>query len=281
MGRQSVEELSQRYSKEAIAYRDLWAPVILPPAVRLLKEIEPAKFVLEIGAGTGSLLPALRLSCPDALILGVDRSQGMLRLASGNVALMDAMQLALASERFDLALMNFVLFHLSDPLAGLKEAHRVLKSGGQVGTVTWGSDLVSAATTIWDEELELHGAPPPPDPSQTQTRHDWVDTPDKMNALLTSAGFHPVRAWQEQYEHMIDADHLIRLRTSLGRHRARFDALTALERESCVNRARERMSLLRADEFLVKGWIVYALGRRQCPGRFGLIAPGDPAISGP
>jgi SAM-dependent methyltransferase len=218
---------------------------------------------LEIGAGTGSLLPVLTISFPEALTVGVDRSQGMLRLASGNVALMDAMRLGLASERFDLALMNFVLFHLSEPLVGLKEAHRVLKSGGQVGTVTWGSDLVSAATTIWDEELERHGAPPPPDPSQTQTCHDRVDTPDKMNVLLTSAGFHRVRAWQERFEYMIEADHLIRLRTSLGRPRARFDALSTEERESCVTRARERMSLLRADEFLAKGLVVYALGTKK------------------
>ena len=263
MGRQSVDELSQRYSQEAMAYRDLWAPVLLPPAVKLLKEINTAKCVLEIGAGTGSLLPALTFSFPEALILGVDRSQGMLRLASGNVALMDAMQLGLASERFDLALMNFVLFHLVDPHTGLKEAHRVLRSGGQVVTLTWGSDLISAATAIWDEELERHGAPPPPDPSQTQTRHDWVDTPDKMNALLTSAGFRDVRAWEEQYEHVIESDHLIRLRTSLGRPRARFEALSPAQQDSCLARAHERMTLLRAEEFLVTGLVVYAIGSKQ------------------
>jgi SAM-dependent methyltransferase len=260
---QSARELSQRYTKEALAYRDLWAPVLLPPAMRLLKEIERASLVLEIGTGIGSLLPILTARYPEALILGADSSLGMLKLASGSVALMDAMQLALASECFDLAVMNFVLFHLSDPVAGLKEAHRVLRSGGQVTTLTWAGDLVSAATTIWDDELDLHGAPPPPDPSQTQTRHDWVDTPDKMNALLTSARFHSARAWQEQYEYMIDADHLIRLRTSLGRPRARFEALSPAQQDSCLARARERMSLLRAEEFLVKGGIVYAIGTKQ------------------
>jgi hypothetical protein len=84
-----------------------------------------------------------------------------------------------------------------------------------------------------------------------------------MNVLLTSAGFHRVRAWQERFEYMIEADHLIRLRTSLGRPRARFDALSTEERESCVTRARERMSLLRADEFLAKGLVVYALGTKK------------------
>jgi ubiquinone/menaquinone biosynthesis C-methylase UbiE len=259
-------ELAQRYSREAVAYRDLWAPVLLPLAMRPLKEIDGTHLerIIEIGTGVGTLLPTLTSLYPSAYVLGVDRSQGMLALArtSGHIVLMDAMRLAIASGSFDLALMNFVLFHLPEPLTGLIEVHRVLKSGGQLVTVTWGSDLESGATKIWEEELGFHGAPAPPALETTSTRDDWVDSPDKMERLMKGAGFESVRTWRESCEHMIDADHLAGLRTSLGRCRPRYEALSPEKGASCLARARQRLSMLPPDEFLARGMVVYAVGTK-------------------
>jgi ubiquinone/menaquinone biosynthesis C-methylase UbiE len=261
-----VNELTQRYSKEACVYRDLWAPVLLPLGARSLREIDTARVerVLEIGTGVGTLLPLLKSIYPGALVLGVDRSAGMLAVATRTVpiAVMDAMQLAVASESIDLALMNFVLFHLADPLAGLLEANRVLRPRGQLKTVTWGSDLTSPATKIWDEELDFHDAPPL-DAEKSLTRHELVDSPEKMESLLQKAGFASVRTWQEPIEHMIDAEHLTRLRTSLGRSRPRYDGLDSKQRGSFLARVRQRLSSLPPDEFLARGVVVYAMGVRS------------------
>jgi SAM-dependent methyltransferase len=260
-----VNELTQRYSREARAYRDLWAPVLLPMARRSLREAGtgPIERVLEIGTGVGALLPDLYSTFPQALILGIDRSAGMLALAprTGPIAVMDARQLGVASGTIDLVLMNFVLFHLADPVEGLQEAHRVLRARGRVVTATWGSDLQSAASKIWDDELDAHGAPPL-DPAASPTRHETVDSPDKMEALLNAAGFAAVRAWAEPCEHRIDAEHLARLRTSLGRSRPRYDGLDARQRGSCLARAQSRMATLPADGFLARGLVVYATGER-------------------
>ena len=89
------------------------------------------------------------------MVVGIDRSRGMLGLSPVGfpVAVMDAGQLAFPSETFDLVLLNFILFHLSDPRRGLAETERVLKKGGTVGSVTWVSEPESDQTKIWDEEL--------------------------------------------------------------------------------------------------------------------------------
>ena len=85
----------------------------------------------------------------------------MLRLAkqkhSGSLALMDVQNLALAANRFDAAVVAFVLFHVPSPERCLSEVNRVLKPAGTVGTVTWGAERVPMANAVWDEELEAAG----------------------------------------------------------------------------------------------------------------------------
>src|SRR5438477_25164 len=111
--------------------------------------------VVDIGTGAGALLPAIKRAAPSAVIVGVDRSQGMLRLAkdkhSGPLALMDVQNLALPANRFQVAVVAFVLFHLPYPEQCLAEVNRVLQRKGAVGTVTWGSENMPPANAIWDD----------------------------------------------------------------------------------------------------------------------------------
>lgn len=87
-----------------------------------------------------------------------------------------------------------------------------------------------------------------------------VDTPEKMEALIRDAGFASVRAWTEEISWVIDADHLLRLRTSMGALRARFDSLDAAGRTACVAEARRRMKVLAPEDFMARGKVVYAVG---------------------
>src|SRR5205807_10315453 len=97
-----------------------------------------------------------------ALILGVDRSDGMIRLARDRhsgawLALMDVQKLALPANRFDAAVVAFVLFHVPSPERCLTEVNRVLKPGGTVGSVTWGAERMPKASANWDGALEGGG----------------------------------------------------------------------------------------------------------------------------
>src|SRR5258708_13588429 len=157
---QQTAILADRYSQRADAYDQLWTPVIRPPGELLISQLSlsAAKRIIDVGTGAGALLPAISRAAPNATVLGIDRSAGMLRLArhkhSGPLALMDVQNLALAANRFDAAVVVFVLFHVPSPERCLSEVNRVLKPAGTMGTVTWGADGVPMANAVWAEKLE-------------------------------------------------------------------------------------------------------------------------------
>ena len=254
--------LAARYDREAAAYTELWAPILRKAAARLVDELRGGHVarVLDVGAGVGSLWPDLRAAFPAAFVVGVDRSPGMIGLAPAELprAVMDARHLALRSGSVDRVILAFVLFHLERPLSGLREARRVLRTGGRVGTVTWAATLESKATRIWIECLDHYGAAAP-DPA-TETRHEEVDTPEKMMKLLDEAGFVSTRSWAETLRTHIDADHLIRLRTSMGSCKPRFDSLDTRAQADCVAVARHRLKKLAPEDFMAQGEIIHALG---------------------
>jgi SAM-dependent methyltransferase len=174
-------------------------------------------------------------------------------------AAMDAGQLAFCSCSMDRVLMIFMLFHLAAPAAGLCEARRVLRAGGQVGTVTWGSELESQATRVWTQCLDAHGADQA-DPA-TVSRHDRVDTTEKMKGLLLEAGFDDVLCWVDDLVLGIDAEHLLRLRTSLGSMKPRFDSLAAEARAACLAEARRRMEGMPSEAFVARAKLIYSVAR--------------------
>src|SRR5258708_30722007 len=105
----TTEKLTDRYNREAHAYRDLWGPILRIAGLRLLHELANTSVhrIVDVGTGVGSLLRDLRGAFPGAFVLGVDRAPGMLELAPRGVplAVMDARQLALSSTSVDLVLL--------------------------------------------------------------------------------------------------------------------------------------------------------------------------------
>jgi ubiquinone/menaquinone biosynthesis C-methylase UbiE len=136
----------------AIAKRTLfnrWAPTYdwLLPSVfyqaihqRLLEFVQlPANaHVLDIGCGTGKLLNRLTKVHPDLTGIGLDFSQEMLgqaRQKSDASSRLTYVQgasdrIPLPNDAFDAVFCTISFLHYPDPLAVLKEIHRVLKGGG-------------------------------------------------------------------------------------------------------------------------------------------------------
>jgi len=81
---QQTAMLADRYTQRAEVYDALWSPVIRPVGERLISTLSLSNWtrsIVDIGSGAGALLPAIQRAAPGALIVGIDRSQGMLRLA--------------------------------------------------------------------------------------------------------------------------------------------------------------------------------------------------------
>jgi len=84
---------------------------------------------VDIGSGTG------RFSAPFGAVVGLDPSKPMLRLAVERglqVVQGRAENLPFRDRAFDFALMVTVLCFVSDPLAALREAARVVREGGSL-----------------------------------------------------------------------------------------------------------------------------------------------------
>ena len=137
---QETDRTRQRYNRIAGIY-DLMET--LPEMVyqrwrqRVWKAIE-GKQVIEVGVGTGKNMPFYPA---DSQITGIDISEQMLAKArcraeqlDSPVELleMDAQQLEFDDDTFDSGVATFVFCSVPDPVEGLKELQRVVKSGGEI-----------------------------------------------------------------------------------------------------------------------------------------------------
>jgi len=254
--------LADRYSQRAAAYDGLWSPIIRPAGERLIAHLplsSTTRHIIDIGTGAGALLPAIQRSAPSAVIVGVDRSQGMLRLAKEKhsipLALMDVQKLALPANRFEVAVVAFVLFHLPFPERCLAEVNRVLRPGGAVGTVTWGSETEPPASATWDEELEAAGAQVIGLPAVDNRA--CCDSTQKMTALLEQAGFVSIKVWAESIEHRWRSedhfDYQVRMSSRL-----RIQSLDVKDREACLRRVRDRLSGAGDEQYVYRGEVFMA-----------------------
>ena len=258
--------LAAEYSGLAAAYARYWGPVLHPLSRALLGSLPLAQAsrVLDLGCGTGDLLPDLRAAATQALIAGVDRSEGMLRLmprgAASCLAVMDARQLALRERIFDVAIIAFVLQHVADPPAGLREMRRILKPGGTAAVAVWGVASAVPGEKVWTEELDACGAGPEPrDPSVR--RHDMMDTPEKLAALLEGAGFDGVRVWSERFARSWTLPDLLELHVHCGQPARRLAALNDAQRAAVRARVEARLATSTDEERTYRPDVVFGVGR--------------------
>lgn len=136
LGRESAR-VRAHYAQLAATYEERANPACKRACEALLRRtLSSARRILELGAGSGSLLggfPAdCRVACDlsHAMLCARPPSPGMIR------AVGDAQRLPFADASFDAAFCINVLEHIPDPECAVAEAARVLTPGGRFLTVT-------------------------------------------------------------------------------------------------------------------------------------------------
>lgn len=123
-----------------------WRPELVAAVTAGLRD---GGVIADVGAGTGTLSAQLMAARPDADVIAIDGDPGVLRRAAlkgvrGREGL--ATDLPLGDGAADRVVMSLLLHHLETDakLAALREAHRVLASGGRLHVADWGApDLLT------------------------------------------------------------------------------------------------------------------------------------------
>ncbi len=118
---------------------------------RLIEQarLAPESLVLDLGCGTGTLTILVKEMHPDVQVIGVDGDERALAIARAKAARRAvniefdwgmAQRLSYAKNSFDRVLSSLMMHHLTteDKVRALKEAHRVLRPGGQLLIIDFG-----------------------------------------------------------------------------------------------------------------------------------------------
>jgi ubiquinone/menaquinone biosynthesis C-methylase UbiE len=211
----TVQATEASYDRFAAAYRDWWAPVIAPSAVRLLDRLDariPAdrpSTIVDIGTGTGTLALGALARWPATRVVGVDPSREILDLAvaAGREAgvtdrltlkVGDAAALPLPDAGVDVAMSSFVIQLVPNRAAAVREAFRVLKPGGTFACLTWRADEDPfEPEDAVEDALDELGIEPPDRPAGGRP----YASGGMAASELRRAGFRSVRAREEWLEH--------------------------------------------------------------------------------
>jgi SAM-dependent methyltransferase len=158
--------------------------------------------VLDLASGSGE--PALSLSAavgPEGRVSATDLIREMLEIAEENAAARgiknidfraaDAEQLPFPAGLFDRITCRFGIMFVPDIHKALTEMRRVLKPGGRVSFITWGSiEENPLFSSMIRPFLKYVDVPPPPPDSPHVFR--FADE-GKLAATISAAGFQDVR----------------------------------------------------------------------------------------
>jgi 2-polyprenyl-3-methyl-5-hydroxy-6-metoxy-1,4-benzoquinol methylase len=149
-----------------------------------LGELEPGR-LLDIGCGDGEF--GHRIGQQGWSVDGIDFNAEAARLAEQRyglkVDICDVEDMSYLDDSFDAVTMHHVIEHLPDPLAVLRDVHRILKPGGSLVIVTpnagsWGLQLFGRHWQALD----------PP-------RHMHIFSLRALEATVRAAGFEDARAY--------------------------------------------------------------------------------------
>jgi SAM-dependent methyltransferase len=188
----------------------------------------------------------------------------MLQVARRVVACasMDAQQLALRAQSFDVALLAYVLFLCPEPIAALREVHRVLRAPGAIGVVTWGPGAVVPGSATWTEELDALGVAEPPRDAGV-AHHALMDTPDKLAALLAEAGFDVESTRRDDFQFRWSARRLVMIHAHFGSAAHRLAGVAPALRAECGRRVHRRLLQLDPVQRVCRLQVVSAVAHKR------------------
>jgi SAM-dependent methyltransferase len=193
-----------RWAGGAEAYAETFAPFCAGPAADLLDVagVGPGTAVLDVGTGTGTV--AALAAGRGARVTAVDAEPSMVAATAARVPAADVRPATLPGlpfpdGTFDAVVANFVINHVGDPAAAVRELRRVTRPGGQVAITIW-PHPAPAAQGLWSmvyrhAGVEVSGL------VGVENAKNFPRTADGVTGLLASAGLTAVSCERIEWVH--------------------------------------------------------------------------------
>ncbi len=177
-------------------YVGRWSRRIAPQFLHWLRMPTGLRW-LDVGCGTGALSAAILDTCAPASVDGLERSEGFLEAAVGDLGnrvtfhRADASAIPLDDASFDVVVSGLVLNFVSDLDAALAEMSRVAVDGGVVGGYVWDyAGRMELMRWFWRAAAELD-----PGAGVVDEGARFEDfTPENLSWRFASAGLVDVEA---------------------------------------------------------------------------------------
>ncbi|MEW5978931.1 MAG: methyltransferase domain-containing protein [Acidobacteriota bacterium] len=217
----SYDPIAETYAR--IAERHYFAQ----PAADLLSLLNPelGAHILDVGAGTGALTTlAAQRAGPTGIVVGLDPSWEMLQVLKRRgqpaVVVGSLPRLPFAGATFDVIAAAFVLNHVSECAAALKEMLHILRPAGRLAVSAWASGPSNTPPGAVCQEMVKEFCSERALRSALQEALPWevpFTDPILLKDSLTAAGLTDVMTRQLRYSVNMDSESFLESRLiSLG-----------------------------------------------------------------
>lgn len=165
-------------------------------------ELPPGTRLLEVGSGVGAVLAVLGREFPAVRLTGLDIEPAQLEFARGHLERSgvraelregDALALPFEDESFDHVWMMWFLEHIADPPAVLREARRVLGTGGAITAIEVDYSTCSAEPSSPAIEALFRAM------VAGMAASGWSDAGTRLPGWLAEAGFRDVDPGEREF----------------------------------------------------------------------------------
>jgi Methylase involved in ubiquinone/menaquinone biosynthesis len=210
--------MAANWTGKADAYASSFALLCAGAVEAILDAVEePEAHTTLLDAGTGSGTVAARAAGRGFAVSAFDAEADMVAYAAERLGGVDTRvavlpDLPYPDGEFDAVTANFVVNHLSDPRAGLRELRRVCAGGGRCALTIWPGSP-AGMNGFWSGALDEAGLPPAAG-MRLPVELDFERSESGLAGIMTEAGFTAVAATRISWTFEIDPDELWRGVTS-------------------------------------------------------------------